>query len=468
MILRKLFLGFTFIVLSMSLGCATDGYRIQVTVEGIADTETYLAYHFGERQYLKDTAQVDSRGHFVFEGSQRLDPGMYLVVVPGQKYFEIIVDDNQQFSIFTEMDNFVPSMRFENAPDNDAFYEYLRFLQQQGAAMEPLRQELQDESISAESREALRAQLAEADQAVKARQDEYIRRFPNGLFSRVLLAQREPDVPEAPLREDGTPDQNAVYQMYKASYWDNIDFSDDRLLRTPVFHNKLRQYFNRVVLQIPDTINKEADRIIDMARANEDVFKYTIWFITNNFERSQIMGMDAVFVHMVEKYYMSGEAFWVEPDNLRRISERAMRLKPLLIGEVAPDITMYLPDREPISLHDIEAEYIVVYFWDSECGHCKRVTPELHQLYERKKEEGFRVFAVNIEADRNLWLQAVAQYGLEWINVNDPANRSGFRDKYDIYATPLIFLLDRDKKIMAKRISVEQVEDIMRRDQDVP
>ena len=468
MIMRKIFILLVLTIMSLPFGCASqlkEGYRIEVRVEGISNAESFLGYHYGDRQYLKDTVQVDQQGQFVFEGTQRLDPGMYLVVVPGQKYFEIIVDDNQHFSVSTVMDDFVPSMQFEDSPDNQAFYEYLRFLQQNGKAMEALRKELEDPAITAARREEIQQTMAQTDQAVRNRQQQYIDQFPGGLFTKVLLAQREPQMPDTPLQADGTPDQAALYQIYKSRFWDNIDFSDDRLLRTPMFHSKLSQFFNRVVLQIPDSINQEADRLVRKARAHDEVFKYTVWFITNNFERSQIMGMDAVFVHMVENYYMTGEAFWVEPEALSRISDRAMRLKPLLIGQLAPEITLFKPDQTPLSLHQVEADYLVVYFYDSDCSHCKKVTPELNGLYQRMKGNGLKIFGANIEHDRAQWLEAIKQYGIsDWINVNDPANQSGFIDKYDIYATPLIFLLDRDKRIMAKRITVEQVEEIIRRD----
>jgi thiol-disulfide isomerase/thioredoxin len=166
---------------------------------------------------------------------------------------------------------------------------------------------------------------------------------------------------------------------------------------------------------------------------------------------------------MIEKYYMSGQAHWVEAENLKRISERAMKLKPLLIGKVAPDINMFRPDQSRLALHAVNAKYTVLYFWDSECSHCKRVTPELKTLSERLKPLGVEVFAVNTEAEREDWLKAIDSYRINaWINVNDPNNRSGFREKYDLYATPMIFLLDQDKKIVAKRITAEQVDEIIR------
>ena len=456
---------YTILITSGILSCAIaeKGYHIEVKVEGLQDTISMLAYHFGNRQYIQDTVRIDTQGRFSFKGDERLDPGMYMIVLPGQKYFEIIVDRNQHFNVETEMDNFINTMKFENSPDNEVFYNYMRFISKQNEEIGPARTELQDPDTSPERQVELRNLLSEADTRVKALQDEIIEKFPDGLFAQILLAQKEPEMPETPLKEDGTPDNEYMYQVYKQNFWQNIDFSDDRILRTPVFHAKLNQYFTRVVMQIPDSIIVEADHMAKKARAHPEVFKYVIFFVTNTFERSQIMGMDAVFVHMVENYYMTGEADWVTPEQLEKISDRAMALKPLLIGKIAPDITMFTPDLTPLGLHDVNAKFTVLYFWDSECSHCKRQTPLLKDFYERLKTKGVEIFGANTEADRNKWLDYVNKNNLEWIQVNDPTNSSGFRDKYDIWATPLIFLLDEDKRIIAKRITVEQAEEIINR-----
>ncbi|TVQ87230.1 MAG: DUF5106 domain-containing protein [Bacteroidetes bacterium] len=462
--LKKLF--YSAIISAGILGCAFagKGYQIDVQVAGVSDTTSFLAYHFGNRQYILDTVNVDSEGRFRFAGDERLDPGMYMVVLPGQKFFEIIVDHNQHFSVSAVMDNFVETMKFENSPDNEAFYNYMRFISTMNELGGPVRAELQDPGTTEERKAELRNLLSEIDTQVKAKQEEIIEAFPDGLFGRILLAQREPPMPEAPLREDGTPDNEFMYQTYKQNFWHFMDFADDRLLRTPIFHSKLNHFFTRVIIQIPDSIIAEADRIVEKARAHPEVFKYVVFFITNTFERSQIMGMDAVFVHMVENYYMTGEVDWVTPDQLERIAERAMALKPLLIGNIAPEIIMFTPDRKPLSLHDVEARFTLLYFWDSECSHCKRQTPKLKEFYQRLNPKGVEIFAANTEADRQKWLDYVNNNNLTWIHVNDPTNQSGFRDKYDIWATPLLFLLDEDKRIIAKRITVEQAEEIILRE----
>ena len=450
--------------INSATSCANGGHHIEVKVDGISDTTSYLAYHYGNRQYLKDTVDVDSEGRFAFTGNERIPAGMYMIVLPGQKYFEVIIDKNQHFEIATEMDRFVETMEFKGSPENTLFYEYISYLREKSREVAPIREKLNDPDISEEQRDSLQEKSKEVDKQVEARREEYIEEFPDCVFSLVLKAQQEVPMPTSTLGEDGTPDYDTSYQKYKKDFWQHIDFNDERIIRTPAYHSKLEHYFENVVIKKPDSVINEVDRIIDLAGKNDDMFQYTVWFLTNKYQRSQIMGMDAVFVHIVENYYKTGEVFWLNENQLNNIIERAERLKPILIGEVAPDIKMYKPDKSPLSLHDVEAKYTVIYFWDSECPHCKTKNPKLKDFYERFKDHGVEIFAVNTEADREKWLDYVEKNNLEdWINVHDPANKSGFRDKYDIYSIPLVFLLDENKKIIAKRINVEQLEDIITR-----
>lgn len=435
------------------------GYRIEVKVEGLQDTLCYLAYHFGERQFLKDTARVNEHGQFVFEGTEAANPGMYMIVLPGNIYFEVIVDQNQHFSVSTSKENLIQDLSFTNSPDNIAFYQYISKLQESNKMMAELRKQLENKDLAGEEREKVNSRLKELEEKIIQIQDQHIANDPDGLFSYLILAQRNPDISD--ISDDTTNShdtRDAEYYLYKKRFWDHIDFSDDRILRTPVYHSMLNRYFNNFLLQIPDTIIAAADLLLETCHDNQEFFRYTLWFITNNAERSQVMGMDAVFVHLVENYYNTGQAYWMNQEGLDRLKNKATQLSPILIGKIAPEIEAITLENSTKSIYDIDAEFLVIYFWESECGHCKKETPILKNIYEKYQEKGLEVFALNVEADQEKWKEAVKQYDLQWINASDATNYSGFRDNYDVYAIPMIFLLDKGKKIIAKRISADQLD----------
>jgi thiol-disulfide isomerase/thioredoxin len=106
-------------------------------------------------------------------------------------------------------------------------------------------------------------------------------------------------------------------------------------------------------------------------------------------------------------------------------------------------------------LHQIDAKYIVLYFWETDCGHCKIATPMLYDIYKKHKDKGLEVFAVYTQNKKQEWINYINDKGYNWINTWDPNNTTYFRLFYDIYSTPTVYLLDENKKIIAKRISVE-------------
>ncbi len=449
-------LTFIFLVLTIAAK-AEQGHQIAIKINSYDGNEIYLAYHFGNRQYLSDTAYVNTDNHFVFSGDDKLTPGMYLVVLEDDRNFEIIIDRNQFFDIETDADDLVGTATFRNAVDNELFYDYIHFLGEKSRQRNTLERELNQPDTSPQRQSAIQQELAAMNQEVMDKQNEVVEAYPDALLARIILAQRDPEMPDPPLLADGSMDREKMYHIYTARFFDNIDFSDDRILQTPVYHARLRIYFNNVLIQHPDTIISEADRVLEMARANQEMFKYTLWFITNNAESSQYLGMDKVFVHLVENYYMTDEVDWIEEERLNRIITRAMDLKPLLIGNLAPDFEINDPEGNPISLHDLEADYLVLYFWDAECAFCKQATASLKQSYGQLAEMGVRIFAVNIENDKQKWLDGIETYQYDWIHGNDIHNKSDFLDVYKIFAIPQIYVLDRDKEIIAKDIGAEQL-----------
>lgn len=182
--------------------------------------------------------------------------------------------------------------------------------------------------------------------------------------------------------------------------------------------------------------------------------------------------MDAIFVHMAGKYYLTGEVDWVDTTQLAKIKDRYKKTQPLLIGKIAPNIVLQdTTEKTWYNMHSIEAEYMLVYIWSPTCGHCKKVTPKMHNLYLKYKDYGFKVFAVSTELENVEWKKYVRDHNLTWINVSDnPTNPNNIKDyplnfrfNYDVYSTPKIYLLDKDKKIVAKRIEDEQLDDFLAR-----
>ncbi len=440
------------------------GYKIKVKVNGIKDTVCYLAGYYGPKQYYKDTARVDANGVFVFEGKDELPGGIYSVILPGNTYFEFIVNE-QNFYLETDTSNLVLNMKVKGSLENQLFYDHFHLvaaLQKEAGELNEILKNIKDNK---DSTDLVNKKLRSINIEVGDYKLKIIRENPQTLLAKIFKSMEDPKIPEPPKDENGNIiDSLFRYHYLKEHYFDNVDFSDERLLRTPVYHSRLMKYMKKMTPQIPDSINRSADHVIEKAKANKEMFRYTLHKIINTYETSKIMGMDAVFVHLAEKYYMTNQAYWVDSVQLYKISERVRKLKPILIGKQAPPI-YHIKDRNGklIPLYSVDAEYLILIFWDPDCGHCKKEMPVIRDVYEKYKDKGVKAYAVCTEVERDKWIAFMDEYHFSWIDVADFDFRSPFREMYDISSTPKVFLLDKDKKIIAKQIGSEQLGELLKR-----
>ncbi len=464
-ILAKTFTFLTLLAASSTFAGTQDGYNIKITVKGLKEGSTcILANYYGDKQYIKDSAIVGPKGELIFKGNEKYPEGIYLLFPPSKKYFDFVMDAEQNFSLETDTTDLIKNMKVKGSEENKFFYDYQTFMSGKQKQIEPLQVLYRKTKNNKDSSKLLQDKISAIDKEVKDYKLNFIKSNPKSFVSKLFKAMEEPEIPEAPILANGVKDSTFAYRYYKAHFFDNLDFSDERLLRTPIFHNKIKQYMDKLTPQTPDSINISTDYLISKAQANKEVFKYVVYWLTYTYESSNIMGMDAVFVHMVEKYYVTKQAYWVDSTQLYKITNRAYTLKPLLLGKNAPAIVMQDSTGKNISLYDVKSKYTILIFWDHGCGHCKKEVPKLAELYHKSlKSKGVQVYAIETEDKPDDWKKFIIENKLDWINVHQPDQyqRAVTKKIYDIYSTPVIYLLDEKKIIKAKRIDAEQLENFI-------
>ena len=490
--MRKLILLITLTTFVFSNSSAqsfsNNGYKIEGEIAGLQDSEIILAYYFGGKQYAKDTAMAKN-GKFIFTGNEKLEGGMYLVLLPApskikidgspdQKWFDIIISE-QRFKFKTSLNDLIGNMSFVNSKENTPFYKYLNFINNKQKDIAPIREKLK--SASAQETKELKKKQEQIDNEVLKYREDFLKRNKNIFFSKIITATIDPIIPDSPLNKDGKTDENFPFRYYKKHFWDNMDFSDSRILRTPLFFSKMEQYLDKMTAQSPDSIIISANTLVEKSKASFEIFKYVVSHITSKYERSKIMGMDAVFVNMVEKYYITKMCTWVDEEQLKKIIERAEKIAPNLIGKTASEFTdiygrAFMKDLNGKfhTLGSIKADYTLLVFYGPTCGHCKTEIPKIKNTLDSliNLKYNIKTFAVATEFDIEEWKKFIKEQKTEnWINVADishdkdgnPLASSDWRDKYDIYSTPVVYLLDEKKKILAKRINHKQFAEIITR-----
>ena len=297
-----------------------------------------------------------------------------------------------------------------------------------------------------------------------------IEQIAKSMMAALLNAMKEPPYPtKTPVTHQDSIDN---YNFYKAHYWDGISFMDDRIIRTPFFLPKLERYYREVMPQAPDSIIKDADYKLLLARTAPEMYKYLLNWLTDEYINPKYMGQDAIFVHLFEKYHSKGLSSWLNEKQMDIITRRAYMQMANLIGEKAANLEMVDTAGKPSALYDLQAEYTVIIFWDPTCGHCKEEVPKVDSIYRASwKASNVRIYAVLSEDQKPEWLKYLNEHHItDWTNVYETkemtdavkaSQRPGFRQLYDVTSTPTLYLLDKEKRIIGKKLTWKQLNDLL-------
>ena len=446
----------------------TDGYRIEVSIDGFEGNELYLANYYLDKQYIVDTAAYEG-GRAVFASDTgRLAEGMYLLVTPPDNdYAQLFLDTDQEFTLQTSVDGLTRDMQVLGNAQNERFFAYLQLLDSLRPKAEELRGVAADSTLSQKLRDAAREGVDAIDAQVVGEQERLRTEYADTQFGKLLRSFVEPEIPQD---FEGTSEeiQRQQYLYYKDHYFDNVDLADGRGLRSTYLDQKLTYYLDKLVVPVPDSLSKELDYLLGEMSASPELFRAYVSKWLNHYAASKIVGQDAVYAHLGEKYYVGGRTPWVDSTTLAKIGENVAKLKPLLIGQPAPQLTTKRADGTNFDLYALEADYTVLFFFDPECGVCKKQTPVMVDFAREYADRNVKVVSVctKLGADAgDCWAYVDEKEGMadNIINTNDPYHRSRFKISYDIVSTPQIYVLDADKKIVSKKIAADQLPEIIDR-----
>ena len=450
------------------------GYEIKVTFKPFKNQYIYLGHYFGKTYPIIDSALLNDKSEAVFKGTKPLQGGIYLIGYPNKSgFFEILVDRQQNFAISADTATIAKGAKFVNSTDNELFVNYQQYMISKGKDINKLQQELKAAPNKADSAR-LTEELIKIDNVVKTHREELINKHPGTILTALLMCMREPELTGKMRNPVNKEDSMAAYTYFKNHYWDGVSFWDGRLAYTPFFDDKLNKYFTQLVQPQPDSVIKEIDWMLSYASINEEMNRFLLIKFVNRYLNQQYMWEDAIFVHLFEKYFANKNYSWLNEAGRKTITNRAYSLMANIMGTPASDIE--LPDSSGTltSLYAIPAEYTIVAFWDPTCGHCKEVLPKLDSFYTAKwKAAGLKLFAVAKETDggKKDWLAFINEQRLQsWTHVYyskaDDKSRidagiPGYSQLYDVQSFPTLYLLDKDKRIVAKKLTYQQIDEVL-------
>lgn len=472
-------------------------HDIRINFKNCKDTMVFLAFYQFDKSYLADTCKKVVKGQIVFKGPKKLEKGVYYLVSQEKaKYFDFFVSDpSQKIVISADTADLVKNLKAPASKENDDFFNYIRFITSKNKEFTEIRK--QTKGMSSKDSTAFVSEKAKAlNEAVSSFEKNFVQQHKGMFVADVINLKMEKEATDIPKASNGRPDSIYIYNYYKNHFWDGVNFQDDGILRTPFFADRVKKFFNNVIVQHPDTIDVEIDRMMAKTKTGSDMHKYLLAYFTPTYEASKMMGFDKVFVHIIDQYFRTGQAKGIYDDKvIENIIKRGDIIKPLLLGSTAPELLMidtvgykaikkmgfdtvktsngatklYYDNIQNLAqvyttLSSVKADYLLLVFWDVDCGHCKTEIPKLLEEYHNLKKENYdvKVFAVYTQHEFEKWRKYIIENKLDWMNVYDGVHINNIKEKYDIYSTPVIYVLDRNKVIKAKRIGTEQVKDIIK------
>lgn len=450
---------------------STEGYHIDATIKPYRNCIMYLASYYGKNKILVDSAAFDANNHGIFKGTKKLPHGIYFLVTPAKSLlFEILIDDDQQFVINADSAH-LENIAVTGSVNNEIFAAYSRYLSGIAPKLNALQQKLK--TASAADSVSIQQEQKRLSKELNDYRDNIIKTKPESMVAAMFQAIKTPELKEWPKKADGTVDSTAAWRYMKDHFWDGVNFYDNFLVRTPFFDPKLEDYYKYYVSSDPDSIIQEVNYMMLMSRAGKDIHQYLLGKFTDKYINPEIMGQDKVFLFLFNNYFSKGDTLWLNERQRKYIFDRAYSLMANQLNEPAPELVLKDTLDKPSSLYEVKAPFTFVVFWDPTCGHCKEEVPKLDSLYEAKwKALGVQVFSVNTNENTfDEWKKFIQEHHLNgwhhaWQNrdgrlADERAGVANFRQLFDIYQTPTMYLLDENKRIIAKKLSLEQYDAVI-------
>jgi len=435
-------------------------YSMKGTVNDLPKNKVYLLDYYGEKNILLDSASADSSGSFTFVMKNSYTTGLYKVILGSeesqrygtQEVFANIIFNKENIVFSTSFSAPADSMKVTVSEENKTYYDFSKKDDKVNTQLQVLSQLPDYFPPTDEFYSEIKERYTELQKQHQKYIATLIKSKPNLFAMHMIGSERFPSL------EFSLPHEDKLLFVRK-HFLDNIDFADTLLLHTSIFTSKAFAYikfFSNQSLS-KDLQEKQyimaVDTLMGRSKVNEKVNAQIKKYLITGFESLE---METVLTH-ISTYYTT-ESTCEDDRQTKNLKRRVDGYKKLAIGNKAPDISITDENNTSYKLSDSKAKYTLILFWASWCPHCMMTLPEINKMYDALNKKGVEVVAISIDTVKAEFVKAIVEGGYKWINYSDLKGWDGpIASDYYLYATPTMLLLDADKKILAKPISLSQL-----------
>lgn len=439
----------TLLLLMISVSLLGQKNNLKLEIENFPEKEVYLASFYGEKNNILDTA-FPSNGKIIFPLKSEYYPGMYRIFLTKDVFFDIVYN-KENIEIKTDYENLYEKLEVIQSNENKIYYDFLRKgndYRMKFDLLAPVNDYFpQTDSFFYEARTKFLYVQAEFLEYI----NNTIKKNPDAWASKIIRQKK-------PLYYNPSLDENGRKEYAIEHYFDNMDFTDVELIRSNVYTTIAIEYMslfsnpNFTQDQLENEFIKAVDKIMYEAMDNSIVYEFIVEYLVTGFERFHF---DKVLDYIAETYNPE------QCENEERKNDLQTRLDKyaeLTSGKPGPDITIPDLDGNNIILSEIKSDYTLVLFWASWCPHCSEALPAINEIYNSTERNKLEIIAISLDKVKEEWEKAVQELNLSWINTCDMMGwDSQPAIDYNVYATPTMFLLDGQKNIVAKPITLNEL-----------
>lgn len=423
--------------------------KIKGCIRNLPYAKVYLAALEGGKNTLLDST-YSANGCFDFYLPDAAASGMYSIILnPENNSFVRLLVNNQEDIVFSTVFNkLLDSMKFSSSQENEVYY---RFLKANALANEKrmlIRRLITLSPGNASLEKRLTAELSAIDAQAESLPAELTGRYKNTLAAAFIKGLTPVKVPRGA--------DSVGYLM--DHMLDNVDFSNPVLHRSDMLASAILNYL-RFSEQPRNTFTEQAeayarvmDKVLTACGPNRPTYNY----YRKELERRFMYGNYDIIGNYLARYYK--DSLEQLPQGPAAIRERLGRLSVVCIGKQAPELEMKSYDGSSLRLKDIQSEYTLLVFWSSFCSHCVETLPFLKKMYDIQRGRRLEVVAISFDTDKEAWQGFIRDGNYGWINYSDLKGwDSPIVATFNIKGTPTYILLDRNKQVINKPATFEEL-----------